>query len=732
MPKYNKTWESIFNTYSQQKMIKYIEKNSIYLNPNEIIMNTQHFTPLMYACYYNFDLVAEKILEIYGDKCDIYYKDKCKNDIFYYAMRNKLENVIVKLVNIFGYKIINLHYFTDNLETLLFVIHRYGINCNIDNIDSNNNTILMQTCIYKNDILAIKLIEIFGKKCDINHKNYQGNTVFNIAISNKLENVIRKIIDSFGIKNIMNCHNNYNQDTVTYLIENNLLNIENINNDSTLLMWACDNNYDILAIKMIDKYGIECNVGYINKKGKTVFDIAISNKLENVAIKLLNTFKKEYEYEYNCDNKIQYYSSILIDCCKNVMENFIINFIKEFYDKSWNKLIIDIFINKTIIFCLNKNLESIAINILKLINNLFNIEQFNMIDDRLLVKSIENKSLLFTTEIINLINIKFDNSKLSSNYTNGLIYAINNNLYFISIKIIENFSKKFSNNYEELKKFYYIGFICGCDNKFEKILHNIISLIWIHFKFEIDNTFYNELLAYSITNKLENISMSLLNIFGNKCIIDKLNKYNQNTLYLAINNQLINLAKLLINKYTDKCIPEQIDINNNTSFIIACKYKFINIIQMMIEKFADKCKPDQISNDGNTALIWGCRFTDNFDNDNNIINIHISDSISLLLIEKFGNKLNFNIKNNNNKSALDYAIEYNLYSVIKILKTKIIKRPFNCENEKCIMCMDELISTCVLLTGCGHSCYCNECAIDLTNCLICNKPIVDKYEIPIK
>ena len=766
IPKYfKKSWQYIFNMDNQQKMIKYIEKNSIYLNPNELFNNnylieSTPLTPLSYSCYYKLDLVAIKIIEIYGNKCNIQYVDGVKKTIFYYAIINNLKNVVEKMIDKFGYDIIefnNYDNFNEYIDMFIFITLKYGNKFNLkslDNVDCNGNTILMWVCSKLLDEFAIYLIDIFGEKCNIEHVNKYGKCALGIAIDNKLDNVIKKILNKFEINKIINYNFNYDVNMILYLVNNynKLLIIDNLdNNNNTMLIWSCIKSHDNLAIKLIDIFGEKCNITQENLQGDTALKCAINYKLENVAIKLLNTFGEKCYIDLDiisnngplklaiknklenvaikilnlCHNKYKIDKNILIDCCYNGLENFICEFIEQHY-KSWNNYYIDIFINKTLEYCIVNKLESIAIKILQIINKLFNSDQINMINTNLLINSLENKLVNFANEFINIIVSRYNNDKICTIYIGGINCAINNNLDTVSKKILMTFDT-ICKNIDDLKNFYYIGFISACDKKNISISDLIINKIVIHLNLKINNSFYNELLIYSIISKLEDISIKILDIFDNRCMIYKFNSNNQNLFSLAIENKLENLAIHMMKKYRNKCNPEQINIRNNTPLIIACINKLKNVIIQMIETYGNRCKPEQINIDGNTALITAC-----INNENSIINLNKCNDICLLLIEKFGNKLNFNNKNNENKTALDYSIKYNLYDVTTKLKTLHIKKAFNCENEKCIICMDGLKDTCVLLTSCGHSCFCNDCVVKLTKCSICNIPILDKYEIPVR
>lgn len=291
---FKKSWHSIFNMKNQQEMIKYIEKNVINLNPNEILeFPINCFTPLMYTCYYKLDLVAIKILEIYSNKCNIHHEDGHKKTIFYYAIRNNLNNVTEKMIDIYGYDIINFNNFNEYIYMFMILVKKYGNKCNIDNLDSNNNTILMWACDKLLSEFAIYLIETFGIKCNIEQVNKDNKNALNIAINNRLYDVIKKILTSFTIVKILGHNYNNNINTIVYLIDNysNFFDIGVLDiNNNTILMWACIKKQDNIAIKLIDKYGYKCNIEKVNKDSKNALDIAIIYNLENVAIKLIDTF----------------------------------------------------------------------------------------------------------------------------------------------------------------------------------------------------------------------------------------------------------------------------------------------------------------------------------------------------------------------------------------------------------------------------------------------------------
>ena len=175
----------------------------------------------------------------------------------------------------------------------------------------------------------------------------------------------------------------------------------------------------------------------------------------------------------------------------------------------------------------------------------------------------------------------------------------------------------------------------------------------------------------------------------------------------------------MISAFGDKCMPELLDLHNNTVLIWACQNKLDYLALKLIDVFENKCKVGQVNNVQNiTALSIAC--------------IYKLENVALKLIEKFGDKCNYYNKDINYKTTYDYANIYNLEKVKKLLEITKIKKIYNYNDKKCTICMDDLNDKCILLIGCGHTCYCATCSITIKKCSICNVNIIDRYELVYK
>jgi ankyrin repeat protein len=77
-------------------------------------------------------------------------------------------------------------------------------------------------------------------------------------------------------------------------------------------MWAIFNNFENIAIKIIDKFDDNCLPNHINNYGNTALICACVSKLKNVAEKLLDKFKDNclLEQKNKYDKTALYYAKI--------------------------------------------------------------------------------------------------------------------------------------------------------------------------------------------------------------------------------------------------------------------------------------------------------------------------------------------------------------------------------------------------------------------------------------
>ena len=265
-------------------------------------------------------------------------------------------------------------------------------NCDLSGIDNNGNTLLMYVCKNNMENIAMKILERI-EDCNIGHINNNGITSLLFACSNKMEKVAMKLlerIDDCNIGKIGNCscnslhiispnfdHNKMNPSfsCIDHYNENdyyektgsnwtcyhNIYHItgslydryENCSrsyvipySQNTALMYACSNKMEKVALKILERID-DCNIGYVNKyrnmslkklknyafcdifeccicntskNGNTALMYAYKNKMEKVALKMLERID-------NCNigyvNKYGYNS--LIYAVKNNIENVIIH-----------------------------------------------------------------------------------------------------------------------------------------------------------------------------------------------------------------------------------------------------------------------------------------------------------------------------------------------------------------------------------------------------------------------
>jgi len=519
-----------------------------------------------------------------------------------------------------------------------------------------------------------------------------GNTPLMLACSFKLNDVALKLIEKFGL----NCKP------------------EKINKDNnTALIIACLNKLVNVAIKIIETYGEKCLPENITNLGNTSLIISNYCKLENVSNKLIDNFGIKCLPEQINKNG----NTALIYAIKQQLESISEKLIDKFeYKLLPNKLSND---NKTVfqIACENK-MEKIAIKLLHKFGMDCNSDHIDNTGFTLLEIAIKNKLENVAIEIMDLhIDIFYANDAdkiknilnffCDNNMEISLAFFINRFASITESKFIENFGKDL--------------FLLACENKLKNVITVLIDLIGndslLYYKekynrelllfayqfdfedviiklmnkfpdktFEVFNTLffsgYNTALNYTLQKKMKKLSIKLINSYGISCNPDVCNNVKYTPLMLAISNNYEDIANILIDKFGDKCKLDQFDDNyKNTALLLACKMNYKDIIIKLIDKFSDKCLLKHKNN--------------------------------------YGYDLIYYIRNNSN-----------LMDIEEKLKKKSVKRAYNCDDYKCIICIGELEDKCIMITPCGHSCYCSDCSITIDKCSICNTDIIDRFEIP--
>jgi hypothetical protein len=180
----------------------------------------------------------------------------------------------------------------------------------------------------------------------------------------------------------------------------------------------------------------------------------------------------------------------------------------------------------------------------------------------------------------------------------------------------------------------------------------IINYLPILIQNKISN-FYKEILKNYPINNYPNLLMDLSNNQEEELIIELLPKYNNllsnlnsnnDSLFsLAIKNNLLKVIDYLIN--TEHCYFNANDFNNTPLMMCSNEEYYLKII----DKFQNKINPNHLDKEGNTILIKACQL-------NNI-------DIALRLLKY----VNYQIVNNQGKTALYYAKKHKMNQFIKVI-----------------------------------------------------------------
>lgn len=290
------------------------------------------------------------------------------------------------------------------------------------NNSSNNSIAFYHACKYKNDELALKLMDEDMKCLDYTN-NDEVTNVLHWIIVNNMEDIAFKVIDKF-------VNNNLIDEYIELSINNDVINI---------------------ALKLIDKDedNLLNNKNYLNK----LFKLSIKNNLNLIIDKLTEIIKNQNQKKINC----LYYA------------------------------------------CYYNNTE-IA---LKFINS--NIGDIYYIDE-------------------------------NEKYNTPLLMAIKNKMYNVINLIIDKYPDTL-NYIDELTG--YTPIICTIENNMKDIAYKILD-------YNIDNTYIsyknNYALSLAIDNKMEDISLKIINLDKNE-IIDNQYYYSK-----AIESAIKHNSKNIINK----------------------------------------------------------------------------------------------------------------------------------------------------------------------------------------
>lgn len=380
---------------------------------------------------------------------------------------------------------------------------------------------------------------------------------------------------------------------------------------------------------------------------------------------------------------IENYNNIF-NLCKNCTTTQIINYFNNFEDKTELKKILtteDIFGNTPFNIIFKNN--NTTIDLLNFITNEFKIiniaNKFKLYPINYAIEFLNNNNLIKLVLDICDINIKdINNNNL---YHHILLLKKNN---FIDILI---YIKELNNNinFDQKNKLGYTPLLLACDSKNENAINFLLS---INHDINIKNNNNNTCLMFLCMN----------NNF--KCIKNMVNDYNINLLDNQNDNAL---------SYACGC-----DIKDN------CK---LDIIEFLVKK---GCNFKNLNKENNSLLIYASGAFTNYSEfkiDINVIKYLINLGVDI------------NVKNNNNKTFLDYIIlrdinilkillNDNLVSIPDNLKLKYnylfnleldfsnIKQIKNNKQDSCIICLDNFKNDDELLICHNNHFYHKDCLVN--------------------
>jgi ankyrin repeat protein len=252
-----------------------------------------------------------QIINKFGEKVLPKKIDKLLNLV----LERDLYDVYIKLIDNFGDKI-NLDYVNSDGNTLLMnayanfsgdiaskLIDKFGELCKPDFVNKDGYTALIMGCQNAPEYEVFEILK-FGEKCKPEQVNINGQTALIAACSKTSFKMASYLIDTFGEKCKPDQVDNYGGTALIYICQNSFYRINDValklidtfgkkckpdqvdSDGNTALHHAINQRENDIAIKLIDTFGMKCNPEQVNKDGKTALDCAIKNKMDDVVSKL--------------------------------------------------------------------------------------------------------------------------------------------------------------------------------------------------------------------------------------------------------------------------------------------------------------------------------------------------------------------------------------------------------------------------------------------------------------
>jgi len=215
---------------------------------------------LMYACMYDMEDMANKLMDCGIAKCFPEYANKHKFTALYHSMMNKMENVALRLI-------------------------RSG-HANVGYVGFQNATMLSVACMNKLENVVHEMLDYHKDSIQLELPDEHGQTAF------------------------MNCICFLNEDLSLKFLDTGRTAEHHINTiDETTLMMACSKGMEKLSLRLVRSGNVMIEK-YENKEKCTALSIAIDNNLFEVAHEILLTGKS------NSDNIDTFDETAFILACQ--------------------------------------------------------------------------------------------------------------------------------------------------------------------------------------------------------------------------------------------------------------------------------------------------------------------------------------------------------------------------------------------------------------------------------
>jgi ankyrin repeat protein len=283
-------------------------------DPNYILTDFNHNDSILIKSI--DERLSEVALALLNNpKININYTNSKNNSAIFYAIKQKLNSVFDKLINMkcdvsitnfSGNTPLMAAIFVNNLDYMEAIVN-LG-NFNPGQVNSIKDTALLMLCRkYDSNIELIeenKIIEnVLEKIINTGESNSEmtdrkGNTALIYCCKNKIEKIAKLLIETG--KSLPNQKNKNNETALMYCCSNNLMNIIEIlldipevdpghldNNKNTSLMISVYQSHESASLLLLEKTKEKCLPYNINNRSLTALIIAVDRKMINLISELL-------------------------------------------------------------------------------------------------------------------------------------------------------------------------------------------------------------------------------------------------------------------------------------------------------------------------------------------------------------------------------------------------------------------------------------------------------------